>query len=261
VSNTSTLTHVTIAANSSGIMNPNTITLKSSILANIGANCTGIGTLIDGHYNLIGDNSCGLSDPTDLTSTAPLLDPLAVNAPGTTATQPLMPGSPAIDRIPVVGGSCNGTGVTSDQRGVTRPQPAGGNCDIGAYEYVPVTPTAHAATVPVTGGATTFTGTGFQTGTTVTLAGGGPITPTSIAPDGTSFTANLPAHAVGVVTATVTNPGGLTAAAQVTYFPPNALPSPQIAGTTNGAPSPLPPVRQPTVVPSGNPNPLPNPRP
>ncbi|MGI8857227.1 MAG: choice-of-anchor Q domain-containing protein [Thermomicrobiales bacterium] len=258
---TEILTHVTIAANNSGIWNVTATTLKSSILANTGANCTGFGTLTDGHYNLVNDNSCGLSDPTDLTSTNPLLNPLAVNAPGATATHALMPGSPAIDRIPVASGSCNATGVTADQREVTRPQPAGGNCDIGAYDYTPFTPTMQATTVPVTGGAATFTCAGFQTGTTVSIAGGAPITPTSIAPDGTAFTANLPAHGAGVVTATVTNPGGLTGTAQVTYTPPNALPQPKTPGTTGGMPGALPPVRQPTVVPSGNPNPLPNPRP
>jgi hypothetical protein len=40
-----------------------------------------------------------------------------------------LPGSPAIDAIPVA--SCT---LATDQRGVSRPQPAGGNCDIGAFE-------------------------------------------------------------------------------------------------------------------------------
>jgi transcriptional regulator with XRE-family HTH domain len=51
---------------------------------------------------------------------------------GQTPTHSLIPGSPAIDRIPP--DACQNTNITTDQRGVKRPQ--GNGCDIGAYEYI-----------------------------------------------------------------------------------------------------------------------------
>ncbi len=60
------------------------------------------------------------------------LGTLQVNGPGTTKTHALLAGSPAIDA-----GTCTDHAdvlVLTDQRGVTRPQPSGGPCDIGAYE-------------------------------------------------------------------------------------------------------------------------------
>jgi hypothetical protein len=42
-----------------------------------------------------------------------------------------LPGSPAIDAIPLGTSGC-GTTITTDQRGF--PRPIGGRCDIGAYE-------------------------------------------------------------------------------------------------------------------------------
>lgn len=59
---------------------------------------------------------------------SPALLPLALNAPGATATHALVAGSRAIDA-----GSCSGGSVMQDQRGVPRPHGAG--CDIGAYEF------------------------------------------------------------------------------------------------------------------------------
>jgi len=47
-------------------------------------------------------------------------------------THALLPGSPAIDKIPL--NACHVNGVSTDQRGVRRPQ--GAACDIGAYEYI-----------------------------------------------------------------------------------------------------------------------------
>jgi hypothetical protein len=48
-------------------------------------------------------------------------------------TNALLPGSPAIDAIPFGANGC-GTTLFGDQRLQARPQPAGGRCDIGAYE-------------------------------------------------------------------------------------------------------------------------------
>jgi hypothetical protein len=61
-----------------------------------------------------------------------MLEPLAFNG-GPTLTHLPQPGSPLIDAIPV--GSCQAdgaAGVTTDQRGVQRPQQSG--CDIGSVE-------------------------------------------------------------------------------------------------------------------------------
>ena len=65
-----------------------------------------------------------------------MLGPLQNNG-GTTETHALLLGSPAIDHIPVA--DCtdlDGVPITTDQRGVARPQGAG--CDIGAYELLTV---------------------------------------------------------------------------------------------------------------------------
>ena len=126
--------------------------------------------------------------------------------------------SPAIE----AGGGCP-NGITTDERG----QPHIGACDIGAYEYQPVTPTLMDATGPASGGPVTFHGTGFQTGSRLTL--GSPFSVTLDVPasvvsaDGTSMTLDLPPGAVaGPVDGgmTVTNPGlPPSARATFTYLP------------------------------------------
>jgi hypothetical protein len=76
-------------------------------------------------HNLFSDAPDFSVDPTDLVNTAPLLGPLADNG-GPTFTQALLPGSPAIDAGAPV------SGVSTDQRGVPRPQVTAP--DIGAFE-------------------------------------------------------------------------------------------------------------------------------
>lgn len=90
-------------------------------------------------YNLVGfagnnvDFALEFDLPSDQTGAVdPMLGPLSLNTPGATATHALMAGSPAINT-----GTCTdhlGSTVTTDQRGVTRPQ--GSGCDIGAFERV-----------------------------------------------------------------------------------------------------------------------------
>jgi hypothetical protein len=86
--------------------------------------------------NLDSDGSCGFAMPNDLSGLDPRLGPLSDNG-GLTPTHALLPGSPAIDHIPVA--ECRLPRIVGiDQRGVTRPQPAGDACDIGSYEAEPM---------------------------------------------------------------------------------------------------------------------------
>ena len=108
-------------------------TANSIIATNVGQNCAGDGPIASRGYNLIGDVTGCMYEShfTDLVGTAgspidPLLGPLQGNG-GPTRTHAMHPDSPAVDQIPVEG--CR---VTTDQRGVHRPQ--GVSCDIGAFE-------------------------------------------------------------------------------------------------------------------------------
>jgi CSLREA domain-containing protein len=111
--------------------------LRNTIVAGQlgGGNCALV-TIFDGGYNLDDGTSCGFSTANNsLSNTDPLLDPAGLkNNGGRTQTIALQRGSPAIDVIPAGVNGC-GTTITSDQRGVSRPQGAG--CDIGAFEFVP----------------------------------------------------------------------------------------------------------------------------
>ena len=111
-----------------------TIQVKNSIIANTIGPSTGPNynclTNNGGIINSLGSNmedgsTCGFA----LDDTDPLLDSLAGDPP----THALLPGSPAIDAVT----DCNrhdGVAIPTDQRQVSRPQPAGGACDIGAFE-------------------------------------------------------------------------------------------------------------------------------
>ncbi len=73
-------------------------------------------------------NYCGFTGTGDQVSVAnPKLGPLASYG-GYTKTHSLISGSPAIGHG--LAANCPAT----DQRGITRPAPASGNCDVGAYE-------------------------------------------------------------------------------------------------------------------------------
>jgi CSLREA domain-containing protein len=106
---------------------------RSGTTANdVGGDANGYSSL---GYNLIGAGgaiSQFTADGDQTGVTDALLGPLQFNAPGITETHALLAGSPAIDA-----GTCTDDAdvpVLTDQRGVTRPQPVGGPCDIGAYE-------------------------------------------------------------------------------------------------------------------------------
>ena len=148
-SGTFRMTNSTLSGNSAdyggGIANDvhSAATLKSTLLAsNAGGNCALFTPLTSAGYNLSDDATCSsaFTQTGDKNSTAAGLDPKGLqNNGGPTQTIALLPGSPAVDAIPPA--SCtdtNGNPVTTDQRGVTRPQGAG--CDIGAFELVQAVP-------------------------------------------------------------------------------------------------------------------------
>jgi hypothetical protein len=120
------------------------LTVKNTILANNDSypdrgNCGGLTLLTQslGH-NLSDDDSCHywfIPAHGDLNNTPAGLDPGGLkNNGGPTQTIALLAGSSAVDAIPL--SDCtdaSGNPVTTDQRGMSRPQGAG--CDIGAFEY------------------------------------------------------------------------------------------------------------------------------
>lgn len=115
--------------------------LTNSIVADQvgGGDCYG-SVFTSGDFNLDSDNTCNLTQASDIPGGNADVGPLALNAPGATETHALLPGSDALDA-----GDCSGGAVTDDQRTVSRPQ--GPACDIGAYEReqavpTPVPPTA-----------------------------------------------------------------------------------------------------------------------
>ena len=140
------ISNLTIAGNSTNLAGGAIVafvgaTLKNTIVADNAAtpagNCAGAGTFASMGFNLESANTCHLNATGDLVNTEPGLGPVQNNG-GSTPTQALPSGSPAVDA-----GSCTdllGNPLTTDQRGVARPQPAGGNCDIGAFELAPTAP-------------------------------------------------------------------------------------------------------------------------
>ena len=128
-------------------------TLQNTIVANSPSGGGCYGPITDGGYNLDSDGSCRFGTANNsLSGVDPMLGPLANNG-GPTQTHALLEGSPAIDRIPDTNGStsgCGEAGITTDQRGVQRPQ--GEACDIGAYEgEVDLTAPSVSATIPQAG--------------------------------------------------------------------------------------------------------------
>jgi hypothetical protein len=114
-----------------------TLRVTNTIIANNTANnCAG--TVAAGSHNLeFPGNTCAAAGPSaGFTTADPLLAPLALNPPGTTRTQALLPASPARDHGDPA--SCANALVNNlDQRGAVRPDAVGEACDIGAYEAGP----------------------------------------------------------------------------------------------------------------------------
>lgn len=125
-------------AGSSATLKANIFAFPSGVAGAV--NCKVVsGSLISSGYNLSDDASCAtsLTQPGDRNSTPARLDSRGLqDNGGPTQTIALLGSSPAVDAIPV--SACTdttGAPVTTDQRGVTRPQ--GSGCDIGAFEFSP----------------------------------------------------------------------------------------------------------------------------
>jgi predicted outer membrane repeat protein len=109
-----------------------TTTLGSPLLArgSSGGNCEG--KITDGAFNISDDATCFFTARGSRNSTDPLLDADGLqNNGGPTQTIALVRGGLAVDAVPQATNGC-GTSVTTDQRGVRRPQ--GPRCDVGAFE-------------------------------------------------------------------------------------------------------------------------------
>lgn len=156
------------------------VTLRDSIIAGGvatagGGNCAiaSGATITSAGYNLEDSavSQCGLSTAThDVIGHSPLLGAVQNNG-GETATAAPEPGSPAINGGNPAG--CldgTGTAITTDQRGVTRPQ--GSACDIGAFEV----------RTPTLSGVATVSGT-VAIGQTLTCS-----SPSVASPDGPATT-------------------------------------------------------------------------
>ena len=116
-----------------GVYVTGSATVQNTILAsNGGGNCSG--SITSKGYNLSSDTTCNFAFTGDLNNTNPMLGPLQYNG-GTTETMALLSGSPAID-AGNHGGCTDGQGhlLTTDQRGMPRPDTGETGCDIGAFE-------------------------------------------------------------------------------------------------------------------------------
>ena len=138
---TVTLTNCTLSGNAGeavcngGNANEGTAILMGTIVDGECATASGATTTSNGYNVETSGGTCGFDQPTDQVNVSAddlKLGPLQDNG-GPTMTHALLTGSVAIDKIP--GEGCvdaEGEALTTDQRGVTRPQ--GDACDVGAFE-------------------------------------------------------------------------------------------------------------------------------
>lgn len=110
-----------------------TATLQNTIVSNnAGGNCRGVMT--SHGYNLSSDGTCRFNNTGDFNNTDPKLGSLRDNG-GPTPTMALRSDSPAIDAGNPRGCTDDQRLLTTDQRGLRRPdREDSGGCDIGAFE-------------------------------------------------------------------------------------------------------------------------------
>jgi len=127
----STLAYNEASSSGGGLSNEGSLSLVNTLLAgSISGNCDMTQAISSLGHNLDSDGTCGLGAATDLSGVDPRIDALAPHG-GPTITHGLLLGSPAVDR----GKDLRAAGVTTDQRGIARPQ--GNAFDIGAFETAP----------------------------------------------------------------------------------------------------------------------------
>ena len=96
-----------------------------------------LGNNIFGQNDNAGTCPVGATDLVPAGGVATVLNTALADNGGPTDTHALVTGSPALDKIPNGSSRCDTGGaddITQDQRGASRPQPADGSCDAGAYE-------------------------------------------------------------------------------------------------------------------------------
>lgn len=127
-----------------------TVTLTATIVVDGPGTACAVpsGSIFSGGYNLDDDDTCRLHEETeDLPAADPKLLPLALNAPGKTATHALSDDSDALNVVPIWFSGCGST-ITIDQRGLPRPQETDGFCDSGAFELTEA-PTSYFIYLPM----------------------------------------------------------------------------------------------------------------
>ncbi len=124
----STITSNTSRSQGGGLSNEGSLQITNTIIAgNTNTNCYLTQPIDSLGNNLEDDNSCLLNTSSDIINTLAKLDGLQDHG-GYTQTHGLFIGSPAVDK----GQDLTAIGITTDQRGIKRPD--GHGFDIGAFE-------------------------------------------------------------------------------------------------------------------------------
>ena len=139
---------------------------------------TDAGNSVEINYSIVQGGCPTGATCTNVLNSDPVLQALANNG-GFTNTMALGTGSAAIDAgNAATPGSGNGACAATDQRGIPRPQPLGGVCDMGAYEYDAVPTITNRSPAPGS--------TGVAVDTNVTVTFSEPMNAATIT--GTTFT-------------------------------------------------------------------------
>lgn len=187
-----------------------------------GADCFWSGGTPTGSNNISSDTTALTKFPTGSVN----------NVAGATAFMSVTPGSEdfrhASASTPLVNAGTTIASVTNDIRGVTRPQ--GGSYDVGAFEYTSSTPATDVTFTGPTSGTVGTASSNFTVGAngsitgTLTITpsdggGGGTFTPATVNISDSSATATFTytPSSTGTKTLSVSNNGGLTNPASISY--------------------------------------------